>query len=313
MKLASKIFLLCGFILLAFSLMTGWVYLQLRNNLYQGKNALVESAVNATWGIVDYYVTQVEKGVLTAEEAKERAKEAVRHTRFEGSNYFWIQDTEPSMIMHPIKPELDGSELAEILDPTGKAFFMEMAELAKSESQGFINYQFSKPGSSKPVPKVSFIKLVPEWNWIVGAGLYLDDIQAELIKVSAWTIGVGLAVIALSILLIVLVVRNISWPMKRAVAMIRELEAGRLDRRLNMQRRDEIGQMAQTMDAFADSLQYEVVDALQKLAAGDLSFQVTPKDEKDMVRGALQKLGEDLNDLLSQVQTAGEQIASGSS
>ncbi|MEZ4483264.1 MAG: methyl-accepting chemotaxis protein [Syntrophotaleaceae bacterium] len=94
--------------------------------------------------------------------------------------------------------------------------------------------------------------------------------------------------------------------------MIEELEKGHIDQRLNLTRQDEIGQMAQTMDRFADSLQNEVVDSLQKLAAGDLTFQVAPRDGQDMIRGSLKKLGDDLNNLIAQIYTSGEQIASGS-
>jgi methyl-accepting chemotaxis protein len=79
-----------------------------------------------------------------------------------------------------------------------------------------------------------------------------------------------------------------------------------------MKRTDEIGQMALSMDRFADSLQHEVVESLQKLAGGDLTFDITPRDSQDVVRGSLKKLGDDLNQLLGQIQTASGQITSGS-
>lgn len=116
----------------------------------------------------------------------------------------------------------------------------------------------------------------------------------------------------LGIFLAWIIARGIIGPLKQGCGMIEQLEKGHIDRRLNLTRQDEIGQMAQTMDRFADSLQYEMVDSLQKLASGDLTFQVTPRDDKDLIRGALQKLGIDLNDLISQINSSGVQIASGS-
>jgi methyl-accepting chemotaxis protein len=101
-------------------------------------------------------------------------------------------------------------------------------------------------------------------------------------------------------------------PIVQVEAMMAELENGRLGQRLRLGRKDEIGRMADAMDRFADSLEQEVVGSLQKLAAGDLSFQVAPRDGQDVVRGALKKLGEDLGALVAQIQVAGEQIASGS-
>lgn len=101
-------------------------------------------------------------------------------------------------------------------------------------------------------------------------------------------------------------------PLKKTVEMIQEMGAGHLDKRLNMSRKDEIGQMSRTMDEFADSLQNEVVDALQKLAAGDLTFSVTPRDDHDIIRGALKKVGEDLVNLMAQIQDASGKVSSGS-
>ena len=102
-------------------------------------------------------------------------------------------------------------------------------------------------------------------------------------------------------------------PMKKTVMMIEDLEKGHIDTRLKMDRKDEIGQLAKTMDSLADTMEYEIVDSLQKLANGDLTFDIQPRDERDQVRGSLKKLGEDLNQIMLQIQTASDQIDSGSS
>ena len=126
--------------------------------------------------------------------------------------------------------------------------------------------------------------------------------------------NIVLVVIALplGIFLAWIIARGIINPLKQSCTMIEEMEQGHLDMRLNLSRQDEIGQMAQTMDRFADSLQNEMVASLQKLADGDLTIQVSPKDERDAIRGALNTLGQDLNSLVAQIQSSGEQIASGS-
>ncbi|MGA1824163.1 MAG: methyl-accepting chemotaxis protein [bacterium] len=108
------------------------------------------------------------------------------------------------------------------------------------------------------------------------------------------------------------IARNISTDIAKAAYMIKEMEMGHLDNRLQLERTDEIGEMAASMDEMTDSLQSQVVDNLQKLAAGDLTFDVEPKDDKDVIGIALKKMGEDLNNIMGQIQTAVEQIASGS-
>ncbi|MBN2429676.1 MAG: HAMP domain-containing protein [Deltaproteobacteria bacterium] len=134
------------------------------------------------------------------------------------------------------------------------------------------------------------------------------------LKTASTIMIAGLAIaLVIGFAIAFLITRSITRPVNKTVAMLDEMEKGRLDTRLNLISSDEIGQMARTMDSFADSLQNEVVVPLQMLADGDLNFDVKPRDEKDVIRGALKKLGEDLNHVMSQVQTAGEQIASGSS
>jgi len=119
------------------------------------------------------------------------------------------------------------------------------------------------------------------------------------------------ALLFFSIGMFILVRRLIVKPMGKTMQMIQEMEKGHLNTRLRMNQEDEIGRMARTMDAFSESLQHEVVGSLQKMADGDLTFEVTPKDEYDEVRNALKKTGEDLNAILEQIDVAADQMASG--
>jgi methyl-accepting chemotaxis protein len=105
--------------------------------------------------------------------------------------------------------------------------------------------------------------------------------------------------------------RSITRPLAETVIMLNEMGNGHLDKRLNMERGDEIGQMAATMDKFADNLQDEMVGALNKLAVGDLTFEANPKDEKDVIGTALKKTGDDLNLLIAELRSSTQQIATG--
>ena len=139
----------------------------------------------------------------------------------------------------------------------------------------------------------------------------------EMIKSAGQTrnaiIIIGIVALLIGMALAFRISRSMTKPMEQAAFMLKDLENGHLDTRLNMTRKDEIGQMAQTMDSFADSLQNEVIGSLQKLANGDLTFDITPRDQQDQIRGSLQKLGEDLNQIIAQLQTASVHIDSGSS
>ncbi|WP_321532861.1 HAMP domain-containing methyl-accepting chemotaxis protein [uncultured Desulfuromonas sp.] len=134
----------------------------------------------------------------------------------------------------------------------------------------------------------------------------LSQANIILISISALAIIIGL-------ILAIRISRGISIPLTRTVEMLDALENGHIDTRLNLDRGDEIGQLAKTMDRFAESLNTEVVDPLNRLASGNLDFDVHPHDERDLLRTALKKLGDDMNNIMLEVQMAGEQINSGSS
>ena len=139
-----------------------------------------------------------------------------------------------------------------------------------------------------------------------GSGESLSQANIVLIAISSLAIIIGL-------ILAIRISRGISLPLTRTVEMLDALENGHIDTRLNLDRGDEIGQLAKTMDRFADSLNTEVVEPLNQLASGNLNFDVHPHDERDLLRTALKKLGDDMNNIMLEVQMAGEQINSGSS
>jgi methyl-accepting chemotaxis protein len=95
---------------------------------------------------------------LTREEAQLRAIEAVRSMRYEADGYFWINDMDNVMVMHPIKPALEGQNLVDLKDPTGKFIFQEMIKVVKADGEGYVEYYLAKPGAEEPVLKYSHVE-----------------------------------------------------------------------------------------------------------------------------------------------------------
>ena len=94
----------------------------------------------------------------------------------ENKDYFWINDMHPRMIIHPYKPQLNGKDLSASKDPNGKRLFVEFVRVCREKGEGFVEYYWPKYGADKPQPKLSFVKLFKEWNWVIGTGIYIDDI-----------------------------------------------------------------------------------------------------------------------------------------
>ena len=126
------------------------------------------------------------KGKIPDAQLKEIIRNAVKSSRYGKTGYFWINDTDAVIVMHPMKPQLDGRDLYNFKDKGGKPIFREFARVAKRDGDGFVDYLWPKPGFEKPQEKVSYVKLFKPYNWVVGTGEYVDDvtsrIQAEALK-----------------------------------------------------------------------------------------------------------------------------------
>ncbi|APG26529.1 hypothetical protein A7E78_00815 [Syntrophotalea acetylenivorans] len=254
LKISQKIFLLSGSLLLAFTLIASWMYLAAKDNVLQGRRSEIKHVVETAWGVLDHYAKQSAQGLISEEEGKEKAMAAVKALRFDGKNYLWINDFQPRMIMHPLDPELVGQNLAGKKDLNGKAMFSEMAQLCRKQGQGFVEYSWHKPGSDQAVAKISFVKKLPQWDWIIGAGAYMDDIHASLSKIFYLTFG-SLAIILIGgVLLTLYIDRLIAKPINLAVTEMEKLGNGNFDVKLEMDRTDEVGRLAAAMNTMIGNL-----------------------------------------------------------
>lgn len=186
-----------------------------------------EIAVESAYNIFDYYQKQVDAKTLSLEEAQSKAKKTIEALRYQGNEYFWINDLQAKIVMHPIKPELNDKDGTGIKDSNGQAIFPEFVRIAQqSEAGGFHNYTWPKPGSDLPQPKTSFVKLYKPWGWIIGSGVYIDDIQAKIRDYKTkiyWGIAVAmLFVIGVSLLFVLNTLQTIVRPIEEAVEILDE-------------------------------------------------------------------------------------------
>jgi methyl-accepting chemotaxis protein len=153
-----------------------------RESMYEDRRVMVQDSVDVATKVIDYYVTRAEKKEMSVEDAQKQALSEIAHLRYAGNEYFWINDLHPTMLMHPIKPELNGKDLSEMKDPNGFKLFVEFAKIGQSDKgEGFVSYLWPKPGSPQPEPKISFVRQVKQWKWILGSGVYVDDVERAVI------------------------------------------------------------------------------------------------------------------------------------
>jgi len=211
-KLSAKILSLGLVITLCFVLVFGWLYPKFKKNIYDSEFTKTQHLVQTASSALKFYVDQSLSGAVSVEAAQENAKQAIQAFRYDGDDYFWINDLKPRMIMHPMQPQLDGEDLSDFKDPNGVRLFVEMVKICKQKGGGFVRYDWPKPGSKEPVPKISYVQLIPEWGWIVGSGVYIDDVEKEVTSLFHIILGVIVLVTLFGFLLSYLMTRSISRP-----------------------------------------------------------------------------------------------------
>ncbi|MDP2575483.1 methyl-accepting chemotaxis protein [Vibrio penaeicida] len=148
-------------------------------DLLTAKQVKTRHLVETAHSVINHFYQLEKNGTLSKVEAQTQAKSALNGLRYEKNDYFWVNDTRPYMVNHPIKPQLNGKDLSGVKDPTGKSLFIEFVnEVKRNNGGGFVNYMWPKPGSEVDVEKVSYVKLHEPWGWIVGSGVYIDDVDA---------------------------------------------------------------------------------------------------------------------------------------
>ncbi|KQM50477.1 chemotaxis protein [Pseudomonas sp. Leaf15] len=240
---------------------------QIHYDLYQAKRQQTQHVVQTASGVLAYYQNLEKTGALTREAAQQQALSAVRGLRYDHDDYFWINDLTPVMIMHAANPKLDGQNLSAIRDPDGFAVFNEFVLLAKAKGAGIVNYRWPKPGADAPVEKTSYIQLFEPWGWIIGSGVYVDDVQAEF-NGQVWKASlIGLGIALVMALLVILIARSIVHPLQAAVNAMGNIASGESDltRTLDTHGRDEVTQLSQHFNSFTAKLR-QVVGQLQVCA-----------------------------------------------
>jgi len=240
---------------------------QIHDDLYQAKRQQTQHVVQTASGILTFYHSLETTGVMTRDAAQKQALSAVRGLRYDHDDYFWINDLTPVMIMHPANPKLDGQNLSAIRDPDGFAVFNEFVILAKAKGAGIVNYRWPKPGAEAPVAKTSYIQLFEPWGWIIGSGVYVDDVQAEF-SGQVWKASViGLGIALVMALLVTLIARSIVQPLQAAVNAMGNIASGESDltRSLDTHGDDEVTQLSRHFNSFTAKLR-QVVSQLQVCA-----------------------------------------------
>ncbi|HRF48769.1 MAG TPA: DUF294 nucleotidyltransferase-like domain-containing protein [Anaerolineales bacterium] len=179
--------------------------------LLERKRELIRELTNSAWSILASYERDERNGLLTREQAQAQASARIESLRYgpDGKDYFWIQDLRPRMIMHPYRPDLNGQDVSTFTDARGVAIFVEFAREVEREGDGYLDYVWQwNDDPTRLEPKESYVRGFEPWGWVIGTGLYTDDVRAEIVRIETNLVLVALVISGAVVLLLIFVLQQ---------------------------------------------------------------------------------------------------------
>lgn len=276
------------------------------SSLEQQQYDKTKNLVENTFGIIEHFYGLQQDGQLNEAQAKKAALDTISKLRYDTDNYYWINDYSPSMVMHPMKPQLVGKSLSTSKDPDGTYLFMEMVKIVRQQGEGFVPYKWPKPGFDKPVDKISYVKGFEPWQWILGSGVYLDSIEEDYTELRNLMIIDVVVILIILAVLITLISNSILHPVNLVTEMMKNISHGEgdLTQKLDESGRDEISHLANYFNAYTEKMRHSIERV--SLNASEVEKLSNSVDETGKVN--LNHI-EHQNDNSRQVATAVEQMS----
>ena len=250
-----------------------------RENLLESRHQqiqfLVENAISLTQSFYE------RRDIIGDKEARAQAVNAIKKLRYDdGNGYFWINDYEARIIMHPIKPALDDKDMSNFEDPHGKRLFSEFVKMVRASEKGIVNYYWSKPGKDQPVAKSSYVQGFKPWNFIIGTGVYIDDIDTAFWSKSQKSVFALLLILAVVIAIARAMTLDIVKPLNHIVLAMKEAAKGDFTSQIDIpERKDEIGALSRSFasmqSSFKDLVNHSLTSSNQLSDSADVMSDIT--------------------------------------
>ena len=250
----------------------GYLLAELRSSLFETRRETTRELVETAYSLIAGYGELANSGALSVADAQKAAIDAVRILRYDGNQYFWINDMDAVVVMHPFKTTLIGESMMDHVDGSGKRHWKEFVDTVRRSGGGFVEYTFQPPDKNKPTrPKISFVKGYQPWGWVVGTGIYVDDLDSHFWQSTMTAIGVLVLILLVSVGIAFRVSGSITVPIRRLTETMRRLADGDLEADIpEVGGNGELAQMASTVHVFRNGLQ-------EKARLGEEQRQVEEK------------------------------------
>lgn len=290
-KLKYKITLLAIFIIIVFTALIMFYIIPKANSVIEERTIVkLEQLVDIPYSEINRQYGLYKDGVKTLEEAQNDALRAIENYRYSEVEYFWVHDHETGiMLMHPIATSLNNTDARGLKDPDGVMLFQEMIKVVKADGEGIVRYQWPKPNEDPEVsfPKISFVKGFDPWNWSVGTGIYVDDLDEIKQEIFTQVVIFSLMIIAVSVGFILLIVIPLNRTLKTIISTTDRYKELDFTESIEINSKDELGMIS---DAFN-----KVSMGLRELLSSMINTSKELSEESIIMLKDMQALGENMN------------------
>ena len=293
-KFRTKILFIIGLMLVGIAAVITLSLFTMKRELFEDRKVKTKHVVESAFGVLEHYEGLAKAGTMTVAEAQTAAVKVIKGLRYEGTEYFWINDDKtpvPTMIMHPTVTSLDGkvlddakfncaTSLQEGTDGTIRKtdgrmnLFTAFVQVAKASGHGYVTYNWPKPlkgggATAELFPKMSYVKMFAPWGWVIGSGIYIDDVDAAFSAEAVKYMVITAIIVALILLVSMLITKNAIRALNEAVRVSNSLAEGDLTVNIDIQTGDETGQLLMAMKHMVARMQGIVAGV--KAAAGTVA------------------------------------------
>jgi methyl-accepting chemotaxis protein len=265
--------------------LTAWLLADASEDTERGRRDALRHHVEIAHSLLRWSHAKELSGELTREQAQKLALEAINQLRYEGTEYFFISDMVARIVVHPIRPELNGTDARSMVDPFGVPIFVSFVDIVKRQGAGFSAYQWARPGSEAPVDKLSYVSGFEPWGWVLGTGFWTDDLRAESRQRLQWAVAAIGVALSIAGYLFFSFYRVMDGGMQETRRHLRRMTDGDLSMSPNPWGNDEAAELMRDLGSMQNAMRHmvtrvressdQIVQSTQEIATGsqDLSMR----------------------------------------
>jgi methyl-accepting chemotaxis protein len=270
-RVRQKLALLIALAVATLAAVAAYATLSERSTMMEGRRQEAQAVIQLGYGLLEHYGKLAQSGAMEPKQAQEAAKAAIGALRYDGANYLFLLDLKYNMVKNPVKPETEGKSMGDVRDANGTRMIVELVEAARRGRGEFVEYLWPKTAGEEPVGKISTAKLYEPWGWVVGSGLYVDDVARAFRAKALLFSAVGMLALILLLGASIFVANGITRPLESLRATMSHIESsGDLSLRANITAGGEIGEIGRSFNQMMDHFQTvirEVHVAVESLSA----------------------------------------------